>query len=154
SPTRGEGNGGIAGHVARFASARASASASPPAPALAPGGGGGAGLALEQIPLQRNGVRGGLARRERLWREIVDRHRGGHGVGGGAQLLRLGLVDQTLLPRRLDVADVRRVQALVQRLRRNREREGALEAREPLVAGAVEDVDGQPLARGRRVEQD
>src|SRR5262249_6237558 len=119
-----------------------SASSSPAAPALAPGRGGGAGVALEEIPFQRDGVRGGLARRERLGREIVDGDGGGDGVGGGAQLVRLGLVDQTLLPRLLDVADVRRVQALAQRLRRNHAREGALEPREALVADAVEDVDG------------
>src|SRR5215831_9693223 len=54
-------------------SGSASASRSPPAPALAhDGGGGGAGVALEWIPFQRNGV-GGLARRNRLGREIVDR---------------------------------------------------------------------------------
>src|SRR5262249_30200666 len=101
-------------------------SPSAPAPSLPHGGGGGgAGLALERIPFQRNGV-GGLARRERLGREIVDRHRGGDRVGGGAQLLRLGLGGQPLSPRRLDVADVRRVQAIAQRLRRDREREGAL----------------------------
>src|SRR5262249_57245529 len=81
------------------------------------------------------------------------RHGGGDSVGGGAQLVRLGVGDQALLPRCLDVADVRRVQAIAQRLRRNREREGALKAREPLVAGAVEDVDGEAVARGRGVEQ-
>src|SRR6516165_2840921 len=130
------------------------ASASPPAPALARGGGGGASVALEEIPFQRDGVGGGLARRDRLGREIVDRDGGGHRIGGGAQLLRLGLGDQSLAPRFVDVARVRLVQALAQRLRRDREREGALEAREPLVADAVEDVEGEPLARGRGVEQD
>src|SRR5262249_40647295 len=121
--------------MASSASASASASASPPPR----NGGSGAGLALERIPFQRNGV-GGLARRERLGREIVDGDRGGDRVGGGAQLACLGVSDQALPPRRLDVADVRVVQAIAQRLRRNRERERALEAREPLVAGAVEDV--------------
>src|SRR5262245_35147656 len=128
------------------------ASASPPS---RKGGATRASLPPERIPFHRgNGVRGGLARRERLGREIVDRDRGGDGVGGGAKLLRLGVGDQSLLPRLLDVARVRLVQALAQRLRRDREREGALEAREPLVADAVEDVDGEPLARRRRVEQD
>src|SRR6516165_2081389 len=128
-------------------------STSPPAPALARGGGGGTGVALERVPFQRDGV-GGLARRDRLWREIVDRDGGGHRVGGGAQLLRLGLVDQSLLPRPLGVARVCPVQAIAQRLRRDRERECALEAREPLVADAVEDVDGQAVAPGRGREQD
>src|SRR5262245_45129350 len=136
-PHKGEGRTEFVARSVAFSPA----SASPAAPALAHGGGGGgAGLALEGIPFQRNGV-GGLARRERLGREIVDRRRGGGGGGGGAQLVRLGVGDQPLLPRRLDVADVRRVQAIAQRLRRNHARERALEAREPLVAGAVEDVD-------------
>ena len=34
------------------------------------------------------------------------------------------------------------------------EREGALEARQPVVADAVEDIDGEAIARGRRLEQD
>src|SRR5262249_52853750 len=115
------------------------ASASPPS---RKGGATRASLPLERVPFQRDGV-GGLARRDRLGREVVDRDGGGHRVGGGAQLLRLGLGDQALEPRLLDVARVRLVQALAQRLRRNRERERALEAREALVAEAVEDVDGE-----------
>src|SRR6266704_5544820 len=74
-----------------------SASASPAAPSLPHDGGGGTRLALEQVPFQWHGVRG-LARRERLGREIVDRHRGGDGVRGGAQLVRLGIADQSLKP--------------------------------------------------------
>src|SRR5215469_6942162 len=120
-------------------------SASPPAPALARGGGGGAGVALERVPFQRDGLRGGLARRDRLGREVVVRDGGGDRVGGGAQLLRLGVVDQSLLPRFLDVARVPLVQAIAQRLRRNRELEGAFEAREPLVADAVEDIDREAV---------
>src|SRR5262245_29439232 len=90
----------------------ASASASSPASASPPSGKGGAtraSLPLERVPFQRHGVGGGLARRERLGREIVDRHRGGDGGGGGAKLARLGVGDQALLPRFLDVAPVRRV---------------------------------------------
>src|SRR5262249_42368305 len=131
-----------ASSASRSASPSASASASTPAPALARGGGGGAGVALERVPFQRDGLRGGLARCDRLGGEIVDGDGGGDRVGGGAQLLRLGLGDQSLLPRLVDVARVRLVQAVAQRLRRDREREGALEAGEPLVAEAVEDVDG------------
>src|SRR5262245_9845599 len=124
-PHKGEGRTEFVARSVAFSPA----SASPAAPALAHGGGGGgAGLALEGIPFQRNGV-GGLARRERLGREIVDRHRGGHGGGGGAQLLRLGLGDQTFVPRFVDVADMRLLQAIAQPLRRNREREGAREPR-------------------------
>src|SRR5262249_17539894 len=135
------------------------ASASPPS---RKGGATRASLPLERIPFHRNNVLGGLARRERLGREIVDGDRGCHrgdGArgcrrgGGGTQLVRLGVADQPLSPRLLDVARVRLVQAVAQRLRRDRKREGALEAREPLVADAVEDVDGEPLARGRGVEQ-
>src|SRR5258706_8231784 len=125
--------------------ASAFASASPPS---RKGGATRASLALERVPFQRDGV-GGLARRDRLGREIVDGDRGGDGGGGGAKLLCLGLSDQSLEPRLLDVARVRLVQAIAQRLRRHREREGALEAREALVSEAVEDVDGQPIARGR-----
>src|SRR5262249_58118192 len=89
--------------VARAVAPSASASASPAAPALTRGGGGGAGVALERVPFQRDGLRGGLARRDRLGREIVDRDGGGDGIGGGAQLLRLGVVDQSPLPRLLHV---------------------------------------------------
>src|SRR5262249_47549679 len=106
-----------------------------PASASPPSRKGGAtrwSLPLERIPLHRgSGVGGGLARRERLGREIVDRHRGGHGVRGGAQLVCLGVGDQAFAPRGLDVAHVRLVHAVAQRLRRDREREGALEPREP-----------------------
>src|SRR5260221_7491827 len=104
------------------------ASASPPS---RKGGATRASLPLERVPFQRNGV-GGLARRDRLGREVVDRNGGGDGVGGGAKLLCLGLGDQSLEPRLLDVADVRLVQAIAQRLHRDRERERALEAREAL----------------------
>src|SRR5262249_34861731 len=113
------------------------ASASPPS---RKGGATRASLPLERIPFHRNNVLGGLARRERLGREIVDGDRGCHRGGGGTQLVRLGVADQPLSPRLLDVARVRLVQAVAQRLRRDRKREGALEAREPLVADAVEDV--------------
>src|SRR5262249_60914186 len=78
------------GHIA--------SSASPAAPALAhDGGSGGAGVALERVPFQWNGV-SGLTRRERLGREIVDRHGGGDGIGGGAKLLRLGVADHSPEP--------------------------------------------------------
>src|SRR5262249_48010739 len=127
------------------------ASASPPSHK---GGATRASLPLEWIPFHRNNVLRGLARRERLGREVVDRDRGGHGGGGGAPLGWLRVGDQPLTPRLLDVARVRLVHAVAQRLRRDREREGALEAREPLVADAVEDIDGEAIARGRGVEQD
>src|SRR5262249_59921889 len=69
-------------HSTRTAS---SASASPPS---RKGGATRASLPPERIPFHRgNGVSGGLARRERLGREIVDRDRGGDRVGGGAQLV-------------------------------------------------------------------
>src|SRR5215475_1274983 len=106
-------------------------------PSSRKGGATRASLPLERIPFHRNNVLRGLARRDRFGREIVDRD----GGGGGAQLTRLGLGDQAFLPRLLDVARVRLVQALAQRLRRDRERERALEARKALVAEAVEDVD-------------
>src|SRR5262245_38166262 len=71
-PHKGEGKTEF---VARAVAPSASASPSPAAPALAHDrGGGGAGLALERVPFQRNGV-GGLARGERLGREVVDRDR-------------------------------------------------------------------------------
>src|SRR5258708_1852821 len=62
--------------------ASAFASASPPS---RKGGATRASLALERVPFQRDGV-GGLARRDRLGREIVDGDRGGDGGGGGAKL--------------------------------------------------------------------
>src|SRR5262249_23590192 len=138
--------------VARAVASSASASASPPS---RKGGATRASLPLERIPFHRgDGVRGGLARQERFGREIVDRHGGGHRVGGGAKLWRLGVADESLAPCLLDVARVHLVQAVAQRLRRNHECEGALEAREPLVADAVEDIDSETVAPGRRREQD
>src|SRR5262245_31777321 len=85
------------------------ASASPPSHK---GGATRASLPLEWIPFHRNNVLRGLARRERLGREVVDRDRGGHGGGGGAQLACLGVGDQPLTPRLLDVARVRLVHEL------------------------------------------
>src|SRR5258708_13603820 len=123
-------------------SASAFASASPPS---RKGGATRASLPLERVPFQRDGV-GGLARRDRLGREVVDRDGSGHGGGGGAQLPRLGLGDQSLEPRLLDVARVRLVQAIAQRLHRHPEREGALDAPEALLAQAVTNFSGQPLA--------
>src|SRR6516162_5062711 len=153
-PHKGEGADRVRRALIRSTRTIASASSASASPPSRKGGATRASLPLERIPFQRNNVLRGLARRNRLGREIVDRDGGGDGVGGGAQLARLGLGDQSLLPCLLDVADVRLVQAIAQRLRRHREREGVLEARKALVAEAVEDVDGEALARGRRVEQD
>src|SRR3984893_1012730 len=69
------------------ASASAFASASPPS---RKGGATRASLPLERIPFHRNNVRGGLARRDRLGREIVDRDGRGQSVGGGTQPARPG----------------------------------------------------------------
>jgi hypothetical protein len=121
--------------------------------------GSGAGLPLALVALQGDGAGGlenggrGLARGEVLRREVVDRDGGGDRVRGGAKFFRLGVVDQVLRARLADVADVRLVQAIAQRLRRDDEREGTLEARHPIIPRAAEDVGGDPLARGRRLEQ-
>src|SRR6266478_7254965 len=82
-------------------------------------------------PLQGSGV-GGLAWGQFLRRKIVDRDGSGDGVGGGAKVLRLGVGNHALRARRIDVADTRVAQAVAQGLRVDREREGALEPREPL----------------------
>src|SRR5258708_10888547 len=76
-------------------SASAFASASPPS---RKGGATRASLPLERVPFQRDGVRG-LAPRDRLGREVVDRDGSGHGGGAAAQLPRLGLGDQFVHPR-------------------------------------------------------
>src|SRR5260370_6256322 len=141
-PHKGEGKTEFAARAVAV-SASAFASASPPS---RKGGATRASLPLERVPFQRDGV-GGLARRDRLGREVVDRDGSGHGGGGGAQLPRPGLGDQSLQPRLLHVARLRPVHAIAQRLHRHREREGALEAREALLARAVEAVDGQPIPR-------
>ena len=95
----------------------------------------------------------GLPRGQFLGREIIDRDGGGDRLRRGMQLRRLGIVDQRLPLRLVDVAHARAAHALAQRLGRDDEREGALEARDPVVADAVEDIDGEALARGRGLEQ-
>ena len=92
--------------------------------------------------------------RQLFGREIIDRNGGGDRLRRGMQLRGLGIIDQRLPFRLVDVAHVRAAHALAQRLGRGDEREGALEPRHPVVADAVEDIDGEALARGRGVEQD
>src|SRR5262249_25137696 len=87
-----------------------------------------------------------LRRRQFLWREIVDRDRRRNCVRGGAKLRRLGVIDQALPARLTGVGDMRPVHAIPQWLRRDGEREGALEARETVVANPMENIGGQPVA--------
>src|SRR6266511_5872852 len=83
--------------------------------------GSGARLPLALAALQGDGAGGrenggrGFAPSERLRREVVDRDGGGDGIRGGAKLFRLGLGDQVLRARLIDVADMRLVQAIAQR---------------------------------------
>src|SRR6476646_8069210 len=125
----------------------------PPSPALPhKGGGSRLSLPIELIPLQRNRIYDS-ARGQLIGREIIDRNGGGARFHRGMQLRGLGIIDQGLPFRLVDVAHARAAHALAQRLGRGDEREGALEARDPVVTDAVEDIDGEALACGRGAEQ-
>ena len=82
-----------------------------------------------------------MARGEFLGCEIIDRDSGGDGRGRGMQLRRLGVVDQRLPLRLVDVVHARPAHALAHRLGHGHAHERTLEPRHPVVAGAGEDVD-------------
>ena len=95
------------------------------------------------------------SRRQFLGREIVDRD------GGGDRLARAAAscaASASLIRPCARALSMSRTRALRMRSRngvaRDRELEGALEPRDALVAVAVEDIDGEAVARRRRLEQD